>query len=291
MTMIKGTTKILGIIGDPVTYSLSPVMHNAVFQYLDLDYAYIPLPLKSEALATGIQGLGAIASMQGFNVTIPHKEAVLPFLSATTTLAQTLGAVNTVKRTEQGWLGTNTDVHGFLQPLQALERDWQTISVVVLGSGGAAKAVVTACQQLGCGVIHLVGRDHQKMKQFYHQLNSHLPQLNLRLHPWASVDSLLEVAGLVVNTTPLGMASQPESPLSLAQLKTLTTSAIVYDLIYTPRPTQLLQMAQTLGLTPIDGLGMLLHQGVAALEFWLDQTLSPEAIAVMEKSLLEACTT
>jgi len=283
--MLKGTTQILGIIGDPVTYSLSPVMHNAAFAELGVDYAYLPFRIAEADLVQAVQGLGAIANVWGFNVTIPHKEAILPLLAEVTDIARAVGAVNTVKRRGEGWLGTNTDVAGFLAPLQSLQRDWSQTPVLVLGSGGAAKAVVAGCLQLGCPIIHAIGRDHRKMRRFHSQMTAQLRDFNLRVHTWQSVANILEVVGLVVNATPLGMASQPESPLSLEQIKLLPQGGIAYDLIYTPRPTQFLQLAQQAGYEVIDGLEMLLYQGCAALEFWLE---SPAPTDTMRHALLEA---
>jgi shikimate dehydrogenase len=283
--MLRGTTQILGIIGDPVTYSLSPVMHNAAFAELGVDYAYLPFRIAEVDLVQAVQGLGAIANVWGFNVTIPHKEAILPLLAEVTDIARAVGAVNTVKRRGEGWLGTNTDVAGFLAPLQSLQRDWSQTPVLVLGSGGAAKAVVAGCLQLGCPIIHAIGRDHRKMRRFHSQMTAQLRDFNLRVHTWQSVANILEVAGLVVNATPLGMASQPESPLSAEQIKLLPQGAIAYDLIYTPRPTQFLQLAKQAGYEVIDGLEMLLYQGCAALEFWLEH---PAPIDRMRQALTEA---
>jgi len=283
--MLKGTTQILGIIGDPVTYSLSPTMHNAAFAELGVDYAYLPFRTAEVNLVQAVQGLGAIANVRGFNVTIPHKEAILPLLHGVTDIARAVGAVNTVKREGEGWLGTNTDVAGFLAPLAQLQRDWSQTPVLVLGSGGAAKAVVAACLQLGCPAIHVIGRDHKKMRRFYSEMTAQLRDFNLRVHTWQSVSSIVEVVGLVVNATPLGMASQPESPLSAEQIKLLPQGAIAYDLIYTPRPTQFLQLARQAGYAVIDGLEMLLHQGCAALEFWLER---PAPTDRMRQALLEA---
>ncbi len=283
--MLKGTTQILGIIGDPVTYSLSPVMHNAAFAELGVDYAYLPFRIAEVDLVQAVQGLGAIANVWGFNVTIPHKETILPLLAEVTDIARAVGAVNTVKRQGESWLGTNTDVAGFLAPLQPLQRDWSQTPVLVLGSGGAAKAVVAGCLQLGCPIIHAIGRDHKKMRRFHSQMTAQLRDFNLRVHTWQSVDNILEVVGLVVNATPLGMASQPESPLSAAQIKLLPQGAIAYDLIYTPRPTQFLQLAKQAGYEVIDGLEMLLYQGCAALEFWLER---PAPTDRMRHALIEA---
>jgi shikimate dehydrogenase len=165
MPLITGKTKLLGVIGDPVEHSLSPVMHNAALTQMSLDYIYLPLPVRTADLGVAIAGFAAIG-LVGFSVTIPHKQAIISLLSEVSAEAKVVGAVNTVWRTETGWSGTNTDVEGFIAPLQALHRDWSQIEPVILGNGGAARAVVVGCSQLGCCEIHVVGRDVQKLSQF-----------------------------------------------------------------------------------------------------------------------------
>ncbi len=281
---IFGTTKILGIMGFPVSHSLSPVMHNAAIAAMGLDYVYVPLPIAVEDLATAIAGLRAVQSVQGFNLTIPHKVEVMPFLDEIMPIARSVGAVNTVKRIGDRWVGTNTDVAGFLEPLKQLNCDWQKNPALILGAGGAAKAVATACLELGCPIIHVVGRDPKKMKKFHGTMTDQLRDYNLRVHPWASLSHLLEVAGIVINATPIGMASDPHTPISEAEMALLPDQAIAYDLIYTPRPTKFLQLATARGLKAIDGLEMLINQGAIGLEWWLDQ---PVPIDIMRQALLQ----
>jgi shikimate dehydrogenase len=281
---ILGTTKILGVMGFPVSHSLSPVMHNAAIAAMGLDYVYVPLPIAVEDLPTAIAGLKAIQSVQGFNLTIPHKVEVMPLLDEVLPIAKAVGAVNTVKRVGDRWIGTNTDVAGFLNPLKQINCDWQNTPALILGSGGAAKAVVAACLELGCPVIHVVGRDPKKMKKFHGAMTSQLHDYNLRVHPWASIPHLLEIAGIVINATPIGMASDPNTPISEAEMQILPDHAIAYDLIYTPRPTKFLQIAAARGLKAIDGLEMLINQGAIGLEFWLDQ---PVPIEIMRQALLQ----
>jgi shikimate dehydrogenase len=281
---ILGTTKILGVMGFPVSHSLSPVMHNAAIAAMGLDYVYVPFPIPVEQLPAAIAGLKAVQSVQGFNLTIPHKVEVMPLLDEVLPIAKAVGAVNTVKRVGDRWVGTNTDVAGFLEPLKKLNCDWENMPAVILGSGGAAKAVVAACLELGCSVIHVVGRDPKKMKKFHGAMTSQLHDYNLRVHPWASIPHLLEVAGIVINATPIGMASDPNTPISEAEINLLPDHAIAYDLIYTPRPTKFLQNAAARGLKAIDGLEMLINQGAIGLEFWLDQTVP---IEIMRQALLQ----
>jgi shikimate dehydrogenase len=280
---ILGTTKILGVMGFPVSHSLSPVMHNAAIAAMGLDYVYVPFPIPVEDLPAAIAGLKAIQSVQGFNLTIPHKVEVIPLLDEVLPIAKAVGAVNTVKRVGDRWVGTNTDVAGFLSPLKQLNCDWGNSPAVILGSGGAAKAVVAACLELGCPVIHVVGRDSKKMKKFHGAMTSQLHDYNLRVHPWTSIPHLLEVAGIVINATPIGMASDPNTPISEAEMDLLPDHAITYDLIYTPRPTKFLQIAAARGLKVIDGLEMLINQGAIGLEFWLDQ---PVPIEIMRQALI-----
>jgi len=288
MLHIPANTKLLAVIGAPISHSLSPIMHNAAIAHLGLDYTYLPLEVEIQNLASAVEGLATIKNFVGFNLTIPHKQEIMPLLREISTIAQTVGAVNTVKRTEKGWIGTNTDVAGFLAPLPKLNRDWQKTAVLILGNGGAARAVVVGCLELGCPMIHVVGRDQTKLQQFQQQVNAQMRGYNLRVHPWASLDTLLEFAGLVVNTTPLGMGKDVlGSPLTSSQIAKLPPQAIVYDLIYNPRQTKLLQLAKEQGLAEINGLEMLLHQGALALEFWLD---IPAPIKIMQLALENALT-
>ena len=281
---ILGTTKILGVMGFPVSHSLSPVMHNAAIAAMGVDYVYVPFPIPVEQLPAAIAGLKAVQSVQGFNLTIPHKVEVMPLLDEVLPIAKAVGAVNTVKRVGERWVGTNTDVAGFLEPLKKLSCDWENMPAVILGSGGAAKAVVAACLELGCSVIHVVGRDPKKMKKFHGAMTSQLHDYNLRIHPWVSIPHLLEVAGIVINATPIGMASDPNTPISEAEMNLLPDHAIAYDLIYMPRPTKFLQIAAARGLKAIDGLEMLINQGAIGLEFWLEQTVP---IEIMRQALLQ----
>ena len=151
--MITGKTKLLGVIGHPVEHSLSPVMHNAALAKLGLDYVYLPFPISPENLATAIAGFASIGIV-GFSITIPHKQAILPLLSTISPIAQVIGAVNTVTRQGDTWVGTNTDVEGFIAPLQTTyHQDWSQKKAVILGNGGAARAVVAGCIQLGLAEI------------------------------------------------------------------------------------------------------------------------------------------
>lgn len=277
--MITGTTKLLGVIGHPVEHSLSPIMHNAAIAFMGIDYTYLPFPIAPQNLQAALDGFAAIGVM-GFNVTIPHKQAIMPLMSEVSSLAEAVGAVNTVIRQNNRWIGTNTDVEGFIAPLQTTyNRDWSQTTAVILGNGGAARAVVAGCAQIGCASIHVVGRDMAKLEAFGSSWSNSALGKNLKVHHWDLLPKLIPQANLLVNTTPIGMYPHvDESPLSQEEIKNLSNdagSAIAYDLIYTPNPTQFLQFARKSGAIAIDGLEMLVQQGAAALKIWIEQDIVP----------------
>ncbi|MDJ0661808.1 MAG: shikimate dehydrogenase [Crocosphaera sp.] len=288
MSIITGKTKLLGIIGHPVEHSLSPVMQNAAIERLGVDYIYIPFPVKPENLATALNGFATIGVM-GFNATIPHKQAIIPLLSEITTTAQLVGAVNTVWRTETGWKGTNTDVIGFLAPLKPLKRPWNTIKPIILGNGGAARAVVVGLAELGCPEIAVVGRDPDKLGQFKQSWDESALTASITVHSWDELSGLVSESELIVNTTPIGMFPHTDnSPVDSFIWEKFPKNAIAYDLIYNPSPTQFLKDAQQQGLTIIDGLDMLVYQGAAALEIWVQQSVPGEVMSQALKQYLFA---
>jgi shikimate dehydrogenase len=274
--MITGKTQLLGVIGHPVSHSLSPLMHNAALAKLGLDYVYLPFPVAPENLERAIAGFASIGVV-GFSITIPHKQAILPLLSEISPIAQAIGAVNTVTRQGDKWVGTNTDVEGFIAPLQTTyHQDWSQKKAVILGNGGAARAVVAGCIQLGLAEIHVVGRNLRKLQAFTQSWQNSPFADKFQVHEWQELPNLLHQANLLVNTTPMGMYPHvDESPLSSQEMGYLPGDAIVYDLIYIPKPTKFLHLAEKQGAIMIDGLEMLVQQGAAALKIWLQQETVP----------------
>ncbi len=282
LNSIAGKTKLLGVIGYPVEHSLSPVMHNAAIAHLGLDYVYLPLPVHPEKLLDAIAGFAAI-NLVGFNITIPHKQAILPLIQEISPIARAIGAVNTVWRTDSGiWAGTNTDVEGFIAPLKTHNQDWSQKVAMILGNGGAARAVIAGCDQLGFGKIQVVGRNQENLTKFINSWSNSTLVDRLQAYTWEKIPQLIPQADLLVNTTPIGMHPHvTESPLSKDEME-LSKNAIAYDLIYTPRPTKFLQQAQEQGAIAIDGLEMLVQQGAAALSTWLQQ---PAPADIMRQAL------
>jgi shikimate dehydrogenase len=283
--MISGKTKLLGVIGHPIGHSLSPVMHNAALLHLPQhDFVYVAFPIAPENLAIAVQGFDSIGVV-GFSVTIPHKQAIMSQLVAISEVAQAIGAVNTVWKQPDGWHGTNTDITGFMAPLLAMNRDWSAVNVLCLGNGGAARAIVAGCAQLGVRSIQVIGRNPENLAIFYQSFQSvESIRDRLSIHSWNAVDNLVPNAGLIVNTTPIGMVPNPSaSPLTESQAANIQPGTIAYDLIYTPSPTQFLQQAQTQGAIVFDGLEMLVQQGAEALKIWTGCDQVP--VAVMRRSL------
>ncbi len=287
---IKGTTQLLGVIGYPVEHSFSPLMHNAAIAHLNnqgiaADFAYLPFPIAPDSLKSAIAGFAAIG-LRGFNITIPHKQTIIPLLDEVSDVARAIDAVNTVWHSEGRWHGTNTDAAGFLAPLKAMDRSWGDAPAIVLGNGGAARAVVAAGVQLGCPEVWVVGRSPAKLEAFAQSWVA-VPEISSKLVVLTQdkLVGLLPKAGLVVNATPVGMHPQVDaSPLSVDEIGLMNSEAIAYDLIYTPRPTSFLQQASAAGLIAIDGLEMLVQQGAAALEIWLG---TPAPVNVMRQTLLD----
>jgi shikimate dehydrogenase len=290
---IRGTTALVGVLGDPVHHSLSPVMQNAALQAMGLDWVFLALPAPAGDLPAVVRGLEAMGC-RGLNVTIPHKQAVAALCRELSPLAQRLGAVNTlVPLAGGGWHGTNTDMEGFCAPLRRCGSSWNGKRAVVLGCGGSARAVVAGLVELGFSSIQLAGRRPNALAAFLADCQTWAPQLQALT--WASEDGslagALAEAHLVVNTTPVGMASASNPaaaeacPLNDVELSALQSNASVYDIIYTPRPTQLLQRAASRGCRSFDGLEMLVEQGAAALRLW--SGLPEVPVEVMRQALLE----
>ncbi|MFN9643996.1 MAG: shikimate dehydrogenase [Cyanobacteriota bacterium] len=297
---ISGATALVGVLGDPVRHSLSPAMHNAALRELGLDWVYLALPTPANRLAGVLDALEAV-DCRGLNITLPHKQAVAQLAAERTPLADQVGAVNTlVRRPGGGWLGTNTDVEGFLAPLRDGAPPRRAL---VLGCGGSARAVIAALASLGVHHIGVAARRADARTALVASCRSWAPGLEpvawTEAAPAAGapgpLTSWLEAADLVVNTTPVGMASASDpaatsrSPLGADAMERLRPGTTVYDLIYTPRPTALLRQAATRDCRTLDGLEMLVRQGAAALRLWCAMDDIPvEAMRQSARAALEA---
>lgn len=256
--------KIVGIIGYPLEHTVSPAMHNAAFKELGLDYEYVPFEVEPEDLKEALRGMRAL-HVAGFNVTIPHKETIVPLLDEVTKLARIIGAVNTVENQEGKLVGYNTDGPGFIDSLKEdAGFDPKGKKVVVLGAGGASRAVSTMLAEVEIKSLVITDIVEEKAKGLTEYLNSSFKvSCAFVKSDSAALQRGIGEADLLVNTTPLGMSPKINECPILEKTK-LNKNLLVYDLIYNPSETKLLKLAKAAGCRICSGLGMLVRQGALA---------------------------
>lgn len=254
------------IIGYPISHSRSPLIHGRWLAEYGLDGSYETVEVAPEALPAFVARLRA-GEFAGGNVTVPHKEAILPLLDHVGETARRMGAVNTVWRAEDGSLhGDNTDAFGFLAHLDASAPGWdgKAETALVIGAGGAARAVIHGLIDRRVGRILLTNRSPERAVALAREFGSQ-PGSQVEPLAWDSRSALVGRADLIVNTTSLGMKGQPPLAIDLAEMRPGT---VVDDIVYVPLDTPLLAEARRRGGVPVDGLGMLLHQAVPGFERW-----------------------
>ena len=265
--LLTGHTRIVGVIGDPVEHSRSPQMHNAAFAKAGLDYVYVPFHVRPNDLRDAIAGFKAI-NVVGINVTLPHKQAVIPYLTSVSREAELIGAVNTLTFVGDEIHGDNTDAPGVLRALE--ENGDMSVpvgeGVVVLGAGGAARAVVVALALAGVASITIANRTVEKAVSLAEEMHQ---KTDVAMQGMGLTDARLPAAvrqsALLLNTATASMDTT--HPL-LISADWLQPNAIVYDIVYTPPVTPLMQAATECGCQTLGGIGMLVHQGAIAFEKW-----------------------
>ena len=274
---ISGKAKLAGVIGWPVAHSRSPRLHGYWLEQLGIDGAYVPLPVQPEHLAQAIAALPRLG-FAGVNLTVPHKEAVLPLVDHLDPVAKRIGAVNTLVIGADGSIhGRNTDAFGFLENLKQGAPTWSPSQgpAVILGAGGAARAVIVALLDAGVTEIRVVNRSPDRTRHLLADIPG--PQAV----PWEQRHAALAGAALLVNTTLLGQSGQPALDLDLTDLP---RDAVVNDIVYVPLLTDLLKRAEGRGNIVVDGLGMLLWQAVAGFEAWFG--IRPEVTPQLRRHVL-----
>ena len=259
---LSGNAKLAGVIGWPVGHSLSPRLHGYWLRAYGIDGAYVPLPVAPENFETALRVLPTLG-FAGVNITVPHKQAALAAVDAADDAARRVGAVNTVVVEADGRLtGTNTDGFGFMENLRAGAVGWRVDAgaVVVLGAGGAARAICAALLDAGAPEIRLLNRTRERADSLAAAIGG-----AIRVIDWDEPASAMPEAGLLVNTTTLGMVGKPALDIDLSPL---SPSALVTDIVYAPLKTPLLAQAEARGLATVDGLGMLLHQARPGFAAW-----------------------
>jgi shikimate dehydrogenase len=264
------------IIGDPVSHSLSPAMHNAAFKSLSMDDVYIAYKVSPNELESSVESLRSV-KISGFNVTIPHKTAVLQYLDEVDLLSRKAGAVNTVATINGRFKGFNTDIQGFLQPILTRNIDLRGLSVLLFGAGGSARAVVTSLSNVD-GISKLVVANRTYSKSLELAKQAQLQGLTSSVSMIEEAKIMAKRFDLIVNTTSVGLQSNE----SLLDSEDIDGGSIVYDLVYRPVVTKLLENARKSGARIIYGYEMLLEQGAQAFEIW---TGLKAPISAMKKAL------
>jgi len=277
---ISGGTRVVGILGDPVAHSLSPAMHNAAFRALRLDYVYVAWRVQPPSLRAAVAGIRALA-VAGVNVTVPHKERVIPFLDSVSATARRAGAVNTIVNRRGRLHGENTDVPGFLRALEDVKFRARGARVLVVGAGGAARAVLTALIAGKAAHVTIANRTVRRARQLARAATSRATTVIATGLDALRDDAVLASVALVVNTSSVGLHGERYFPLAYAATP---RRCLFFDLI-PRRHTHLLAAAKRAGRRTLDGRSMLLHQGTAAFTLW---TGRPAPVAVMGAVLRHA---
>lgn len=281
-TGLSGAARIAGVMGWPVKHSRSPRLHGFWLRSHGIDGAYVPLAVRPDKLAVALRALPALG-FAGVNLTVPHKEAGAALVDRVDEVAKRIGAVNTVVVEADGTLhGSNTDAYGFLASLRAAAPAWRPSAgpAVVLGAGGAARAVVVALLDAGVPELRVVNRTRARAEALAGSFGGRISTCE-----WGGWRDALADAAVLVNTTSLGMTGQP--PLAI-DLQALPPRAVVNDIVYVPLETPLLAAARRRGNIAVDGLGMLLHQARPGFRAWFgtDPAVTPELRAYVGADLL-----
>lgn len=266
--LITGSSKVAGVMGWPVAHSRSPLLHNYWLRQHNINGAYVPMAVDPVGLKEALRGLPQLG-FAGCNITVPHKENALALVDEVDPLAKKVGAINTVVVGEKGKLiGRNTDVYGFTKNLESVGKVWNKKKpALVVGAGGAARAIIVALAEAGCSDIRITNRTNDRAIALGKEMQTHFK--NITIIGWPDRDDAMRDCMVLVNTTTQGMQGQP--PLDI-DLRALNDGALVTDLVYTPLHTPLLIEAKRRGHPIVDGLGMLLHQAVPGFEVWFGKT-------------------
>ena len=281
--------KVFGILGYPLSHTLSPAMQEAAFQSAGIKAYYIVLELSPHYFKTAMRDLRRLP-LQGFNITVPHKERILPYLDRLTPEAKAIGAVNTAFKKGSVWVGTNTDVYGFIRSLkQEGKFRPKSKTAIVLGAGGAARAAVYGLAKEGAKTVFVMARRPPKAAKIISDYRRLFPKTQLRAVTFKqkSLKDLLEGSDLVVNATSVGLRTKDKALIEKSWIPkgSLKRRVLFFDLIYHPKETDFLKKAKARGHRTLSGLGMLVFQGVKAFEYWTGKKAS---VSTMRKTLLQS---
>ena len=283
--MISAKAKVCGIMAYPVEHSLSPLMHNFYAEQMGIDFVNVPFKVQKEQVKAAIRGAYAL-NLTGMNVTVPHKQTVIPYLKELDSAAKSIGAVNTLVRTEGGYKGYNTDASGFLRAIKGAGIHISGQDCLLIGAGGAAKAVAYMLGEQGAASVIVLNRNEQRawtLAQEMNQLFKRNFMTALGLHDYGRLE---EKSWLAIQTTTVGM--HPDIEASPVQDKAFYKKiSVAMDVIYTPAKTQFMTLVEESGGRAISGLDMLIYQGIEAFELWNPGQKVSEEIVAKARQMME----
>ena len=276
MINIKGTTRVCGLIGNPVGHSISPLIHNTLAESCQLDMAYVTFKVEENQVGTAVAGAYAL-NVLGMNVTVPHKQAVIDALADIDPIAKAIGAVNTLVKTDKGYKGYNTDIIGLDRELSDVGISLDNQKVIVLGAGGAARAIAFLCASRGASVVYILNRTHAKAKNIADDVNTHFNRscvIPLQIDEYNSIPGDEYVT---IQTSSVGLYPDCDKAIIEDEAFYKKVKAGV-DIIYNPAKTHFMKLVEKQGKCAYNGLKMLLYQGVGAFELWNNCVVSKDDI-------------
>ena len=283
--MINGKTRTLGLLGDPVEHTMSPLIHNTLSDIVGLNNVYVPFHTRSENLESAVKGAYAL-NILGLNVTVPHKYEVMKYLSAIDEGGQAIGAVNTLVRTENGYKGYNTDMMGLFREVRSYGVELDGQDVIILGAGGAAKAVAYMCVSNGAGHVYILNRTVAKAQAIADHMNDFFGNQSMTAMSIQDYHKLPEKKYIVFQSTSKGLYPHSDEVV-IEDPAFYKLISVGIDLIYKPFCTGFMSLCRQAGAKSYNGLKMLLYQGIIAYELWNDITVDEETADEIYRKLLK----
>ncbi len=279
MTEIKGTTKVCGLIGNPVAHSISPVIHNNLAELCGIDLVYETFKVENDLVADAVKGAYAL-NIQGLNVTVPHKQKVMEVLKDIAPLAEAIGAVNTLVRVEGGYKGYNTDILGLERELEDAGIEISGRDVIILGAGGASRAIAFLCADKGAENVYLFNRTLEKAELIADAVNRHFKKDIVTPYNIKDYSALAGNEYIAIQTTSVGLhPNDDEAVIESADFYEKLAAGV--DVIYNPVKTKFMKLVEAQGKPAYNGLKMLLYQGIASFELWNNITVSKEQVDIV----------
>lgn len=285
MKDVTGKTAVCGLIGNPVEHTLSPLIHNTLSQLLGMELVYVPFLVEEERVGEAVKGAYAL-NIKGLNATVPHKSAVIPHLCEVDELAVRIGAVNTLVRTDGGYKGYNTDMPGLYRQLQSEGVELAGKEVILLGAGGAARAVAFMCVQYGAQKVYILNRTLEKAQAVAKEVNESFGKECLIPMALSDYHRIPKKKYLVIQGTSIGLSPNVDDVvIDDPEFYELVETGV--DLIYKPAETKFMKLVKAAGAKAYNGLKMLLYQGIIAYELWNDIAIPDEMAEIVYQRMKE----